>query len=347
MGLIDIDRKRIHDQTAPKSERHVLVARKPKRMKPTQAVSHLEAFLSTTSHEMIMQIVRLLDRRDLIYLSCSNKRVRSRILPYIFDEVKCSWRQLMHEWKTKTRGVCAPIEHPELVQHLRISSPCSKNEWAFPFHVLFDKDSAMVNLISLTLPTSGSANFFKYCNSTTRLLRLRLDAERSDSSFSLEHVRVFPALRDLTLSNFRIDPQENEEEDQCPDLKTFTLINCTWCYPFNLENLGRDKITSLHLVYSNSFIISERFKYFLSHPRFNNLTELSILNNEKNLRLTMSLKIMTLIRAMPTLKVLKLAGNIHNETLSRAAHSNNPNRTEVMAVQDVKVLYSRFLLDIS
>ncbi|SCU99456.1 LAME_0G03246g1_1 [Lachancea meyersii CBS 8951] len=302
-------------------------------------------FMDNAPHEVVLQITELLERKDLLKLASTSKQLRNQLLPYIFDKVKCSWHDLLHDWKSPC-GVCAPISCPQLVETMRISTSCSKNEWAFPFHVLFDPVTRMINLKSLELPTSGSTNFFKYCNTVPFLLSLRVDAERSDSEFSLEHIQNFPALQELALSNFRIEDYESTTTDLCPNLKSVTLINCTWSYPFSLESFGKDKITVLHLIYSSSFIISERFRHFLSCPGFTRLEELWIVNNENNLRLTISVQIMTLIRAMPSLKVLKLAGNVYNEALIRATGPKSPNHTNVVAVQDVKILYSSFLRDI-
>ncbi|CEP64395.1 uncharacterized protein LALA0_S11e03114g [Lachancea lanzarotensis] len=302
-------------------------------------------FVDEAPHELILQLTYMLDRKDVLALSSTNKMLRKRLRPYVFDQVKCSWHELTHCWKL-TSDVHVPIRCPELVETMRISTSCSNSEWAFPFHVLFDHESCMTNINSLVLPTSGSTNFFKYCKKAPRLLKLRIVADRNDSEFSLEHMQNFPALRELSLSNFHIEDHEITEFDLCPDLKTVTLTNCTWSYPFNIEKLGKDKISALHLIYSNSFIMSERFRYFLSYPGFTNLEELSVVNNENNLRLTISVQIMALIKAIPSLKTLKLTGNIYNEALIRARESKAPSHTNIVAVHDVKVFYSSFLRDI-
>ncbi|SCU95945.1 LAFA_0G03334g1_1 [Lachancea sp. 'fantastica'] len=302
-------------------------------------------FVNEAPHELICAILILLDRKDTIALASTSKTMRNRLRPYVFDQIKCSWHDLTNYWNFSD-NLQAPIKCPALVETMRISLSCSKNEWAFPFHVLFDHNSPLTNLKSLVLPTSGSTNFFKYCQEAPRLLKLRITADRNNSEFSLEHIRNFPELQELALSNFHIEDHEDAEFDTCPRLKNIALTNCTWSYPFNIENLGKDKITTLHLIYSNSFIMSERFRYFLSCPGFTNLEELSVVNYENNLRLTISVQIMALIKAIPTLKKLKLTGNISDEALLRPTESRDPSHTNVVAVQDVKIFYSSFLREI-
>lgn len=316
------------------------VNKKLKSKTPVRSLT-FEKFLDESPHELIMQLKGLLRRCDFISVASTNKRVRTRLLAYIFDQVKCSWHELLESWQ-HGNIVCAPISHPELIEGIRITSFCSKNEWTFPFHVLFDTDvskNSMVNLRRLSMLSSGSTNFFKYCEYAPNLKQLCLKAVKSSSVFSLEHIRNFNALEELVLSDFHLEDFEETANPQIK-IKSLKLNNCSWCYPFNLESFGKDTLRSLSLTYSNSFIVSERFKFFLSSPSFTNLNKLSIRNNEKSLELTISLKIMNLIRAMPTLEVLLLAGNIYNEALNMTVKSSSSSQSNVVAVNHVKVLYS-------
>ncbi|CUS25107.1 LAQU0S27e00254g1_1 [Lachancea quebecensis] len=309
-------------------------------------VAKFEKFIDKVPHEIILQLKCLLTRRDVISLASTSKRVRKRLLPYVFDRVKCSWLELLSSWHN-SNGVCAPIGHPELVEGIRITSFCSKNEWTFQFHMLFSSDPSvnpMLRLECLSMLSSGSTNFFKYCGVASNLKKLSLKAVKNSSVFSLEHIKQFPSLQELNLTGFHIEDSE-VEVDTCAELGCLKLENCTWCYPFNLESFGKDKINTLHLKYSNSFIVSERFKHLLNFPSFTNLRELSIINNEKSLELTISLKIMNLIHAMPTLETLILSGNIYNEALNGHASSRSQ-RTSIVALNNVKVFYSSFLRDL-
>ena len=160
----------------------------------------------------------------------------------------------------------------------------------------------------------------------------------------MEHISSFPELKQLTLKNFEIETFD-ENEAWCPNLSDLSLENCTWCYPFQLENFGREKITSLSLIYTNAFVISERFKMFLNNPNFSRLHHLSITNNESNLKLTISVHIMELIESIPTLKTVKLNGNIYNETIHHFTTSDLNNCANYLALNNVKVFYSSFLHD--
>lgn len=308
---------------------------------------NLELFLSNAPHELIIQILAHLSRNDIICLASTSKSIRKALLPYIFDQVKCAWHDMLASWK-QPDGTSVPIQNPELIEKLRITSVCSKNEWTFPFHELFSADKSinkMKNLRSLELPTSGSTNFLKYCQRTTNLNSLDLHAIKGESIFSLEHVKSFPSLTRLKLTNYHIDDFD-EDPNICPHLQMLQLENCTWCYPFNLENFGKNKITTLNLTYSTAFIMSERFRSFLTSPGFTKLEELTIVNSERNLKLTISLQIMNLINAMPSLKVVKLAGNIYNETLNNFTAFDLDNCINYVALNDVKVFYSSFLRDL-
>lgn len=343
-----VGRKRGYDKEGLKNQENCNTnAAKRTKVNNHSRAAKFEQFIDRAPHEIILQLKCLVSRQDIISLASTSKRVRERLLPYLFDRVKCSWPELLSSWRNPN-GVCAPIEHPELIEGIRITSFCSKNEWTFPFHVLFSPDPStnpMGRLESLSMLSSGSTNFFKYCGLVLNLKTLSITAVKSSSVFSLEHVKQFPSLQELRLVGFHIEDAEAEANPRS-NLGCLKLENCTWCYPFNLESFGKDKIHTLHLKYSNSFIVSERFKHLLSSPSFTNLRELSIVNDEKSLELTISLKIMNLIHAMPSLETLILSGNIYNEALNGHASSGSSNHTSIVALNNVKVFYSSFLRDL-
>ncbi|QLG70208.1 hypothetical protein HG535_0A01460 [Zygotorulaspora mrakii] len=290
-------------------------------------------------HELILHILRYISRTDLIILASTSKRIRSVLQPYLFANTKVSWRDLMNNWELCKMPVIA--RDPYVIERLRLVDSCSKNEWTFPFAELFSS-SRLPNLKSLTLETAGSSSFFKYSAVGSRLEKLSIHTVRPGSIFNLEHVSPFAALKHLTLTNFEIETFE-ENDSWCPNLSTLSLENCTWCYPFQLENFGREKITSLFLKYSNAFIISERFKMFLNNPNFTKLHHISITNNETNLKLTLSVHIMNLIESIPTLKTVELIGNIYNETIHNFTTYDLDNCTNYLALNNVKIFYSSFL----
>ncbi|CDO92803.1 unnamed protein product [Kluyveromyces dobzhanskii CBS 2104] len=300
-----------------------------------------ERFLDTIPHEVLIMLLDETSNRDRISLASTSKAVRLVLRPYIFSRIKCPWELLLdaENWLLDTTTL-------SLVESLRISTSCSKNEWTYPFNELFTatKNRGFDNLRSLNLQSSGSTSFFKYCDVGANLRKLVINTTKEKSLFSLNHVRPFVNLESLDVSNFQIDDFEDEPE-LCPRLHNLKLTNCTWEYPFVIENFGRNKIVTLSLHYSNSFIISERFRVFLSQPGFNRLESMEITNTERNLKLTISLEIMKLIKAIPTLRILKLKGNIYNETLNNFTKIDFDNCMNYLAFDNVKVFYSSFFTE--
>lgn len=320
--------KRIGEQEGEKEE-EVKILKKSK----TLGFTH---FILTLPHELILLILSQVSRMDLIQLSSTSKKVRDVLSPYLFSQVKVSWSDLISTWNQTSRPVL--IDNIRLIEKLRLTTCCSKNEWTFPFAELF-RDN---NITNLELCTSGSTNFFKYSSSGSNLQVLQIHAVKPGSIFSMEHLAPFQDLHKLSLQDFEIEAFE-EDQNRCPNLSVLELDNCTWRYPFQLENFGRDKIDSLTLRYTNHFVISERFKVFLNGPNFRKLRHLSISNWERNLKLTLSVHIMKLIESIPTLRILQLSGNIYNETLNNFTNADWENCIKYVGVRDVKVFYSSFL----
>lgn len=289
-------------------------------------------------HEIITRILSLISRRDLIALSSVNRELRRIFLPYLFACTKVSWDDLISNWSKLQKPF--PVEASQLVECLRLTGCCSKNEWTFPFAELFSS-SRLPNLKSLVMPTSGSTNFFKYSSQGSQLQRLKITATKPGSVFSLEHLRPFEQLQELSLQDYEIESFD-EDPGCCRLLDSLELINCSWCYPFELQNFGRNKIQKVELCYSNAFVVSERFKTFLNNPKFQNLNHLSITNNASNLKLTLSVQVVKLIESNPALVTLKLSGNIHDETLQQFTASDIDNCNNHVALNNVKIFYSSF-----
>lgn len=298
----------------------------------------LTRFFGILPHEIIVRILNLLSRKDLIVLSSTNRRLRRLLLPYLLAYTKISWNDLISNWTNHQKPFLIDTLH--LIESLRLTGCCSKNEWTFPFAELFSSPR-LPNLKSLELPTSGSTNFLKYSHTGSHLVKLKVVATRSGSAFSLEHLRPFEQLKKLSLQDYEIETFD-EDPKCCSWLDSLELIDCSWCYPFQLENFGRSKIQKIELCYSNAFIISERFKMFLSSPNFENLNHLSITNSNTNLKLTLSVQIMKLIESNPTLVTLKLNGNIYDETLQDFTAYDIDNCINYVALNNVKIFYSSF-----
>lgn len=302
----------------------------PKRVKKC----NFTVFLLNIPHELVLLILELISRGDLIELASTSKVIRCVLEPYLFSHIKTSWCDLLSIWNDQ--GKPAGISKPSLIEKLRLTTCCSQNEWTFPFAELLKG-----NLTRLELCTSGSTNFFKYTSEGCQLRVLQVHAVKPGSVFNLEHLVPFARLQKLLLHDFEIEAFD--ENDWCPYLSTLELDDCTWRYPFQLENFGRDKIDTLSLRYTNHFVMSERFRMFLNRPHFRRLRHLSITNREKNLKLTLSVHIMKLIESIPTLRTLELRGNIYNETLNNFTSSDWENCISYVGVRDVKVFYSSFL----
>lgn len=317
------------------------INRNPRSMMIRNSGYDLPSFFQALPHEVLIDILYHISRIDLIQVSSTCSQLRFVLNPYMFALVKCPWDKLID-----LENCPLPRCTQNLIESLRISTSDSKNEWTYPFHELFNYSVShnFTNLHSLELQSSGSTSFFKYCKNAPGLKRLKINTTKDGSLFSLDHVKPFPNLESLEVSNFHIDEFE-EQYDICPNLKTLRLTNCTWDYPFDIENFGRDKIVNLSLQYSNSFIISERFRIFLNKPGFTKLESLELTNNERNLKLTISLEIMKLIKAIPTLRILKLKGNIYNETLNNFTKPDLQNCMNYLALDNVKVFYSSFFTE--
>lgn len=300
---------------------------------------YLSHFIEILPHEIIIRILDLLTRVDLIALSQASRALRRVFMPYLLAHAKISWKDLVANWAQYRTLV--PIDSTHLIESVRLINCCSKNEWTFPFADLFSSVK-LPNLKSLELPTSGSTSFLKYSSTGSHLVSLKVCSKKPGSVFSLEHVKPFDSLKQLTLQDYEIQAFE-ENTEWCPNLSTLELIDCSWCYPFQLENFGHKKITKLKLDYSSAFIISERFKMFLNNPNFDNLNHLEITNSASNLKLTLSVHIMRLIESIPALKTLKLEGNVYNETLQNFTSSDLDNCLKFVALNDVKVFYSTFI----
>lgn len=319
--------------------KRVRTAQPPLKINKFQKREHLTEFLERLPHELTLHILRQLTRADLIALSEVSRALRRVFLPYLFAHTKISWKDLVANWADSRTPV--PIDATHLIESVRMTDCCSKNEWTFPLADLFSAPR-LPNLKSLELPTSGSTSFLKYSVSGSHLQVLKLSAVKAGSVFSLEHVKPFNSLKQLTLQDYEIETFD-EEPKWCPSLSTLELRDCSWCYPFQLENFGHEKIKKLILNYSSAFIISERFKMFLNNPNFDSLSQLEITNSASNLKLTLSVQIMRLIESIPTLKTLKLEGNVYNETLQNFTSSDLDNCLTFVALNNVKVFYSTFI----
>lgn len=304
------------------------------RMKYEEFVS--SSFFIKLPLEVLLYIIHHISRQDLLNLCSTSKELRSILQSYIFQSIKVTWHQLIHIDSCPLSDV-----QKHYVSSLRVTTSSSKDEWTYPFHELFATSTAdkFRGLEFLELTSSGSTSFFKYCTVSAKLKHLKIIAGKDESLFSLEHVRPFINLESLELAQFHIGDFE-EDDNLCPNLRTLNLRNCTWDYPFDIENFGRNKIIDLSLNYTNSFIMSERFRGFLMNPHFAKLERLQIINMERNLKLTISVEIMKLIRTIPTLKCLILRGNIYNETLNNFTNVDYENCMNYIAMNNVKVFYS-------
>lgn len=229
------------------------------------------------------------------------------------------------------------------VEVVEVVEPNLNQEWNFRFHRLF---KAFPNLEKLVLNIEGSSNFLKYNDPMKNLKVLHLKTSRQDSDFNLNNLKQFPSIKSLTIDGFCID-FDPEEDLQGLDfnINTLNIINCSWNYPFKLSFFqNSSNIEHLNLIYSNQFILSERFKEFLHEPNLPNLRFLTISNLNQDLRLHITYRIFNFLQNIPNLQKLYLIGNIYNETLNHFTNFDQENKLKYcLNVNDVKIFYSSFV----
>lgn len=290
-------------------------------------------------HELWVLIFSHLDPKDLTNLSLLNSKFNAVLKPYIFNHLKLDWMQVLDRLDETNRI-------SQFVETIEIVEPSLHNEWNYKFVNLLSQ-TRFSNLNTFIITISNSSNFLKYNEPLANITNLKIiTVNNNESNFNLNHLKNFVNLQVLTIDGFLIDFEKEDLKDIQFQLKTLNLINCKWNYPFKLSTFGFNSIENLNLVYSNSFILSERFREFLNNPNLPNLTNLTIQNNNYNNKLHITFKILIFLKNIPNLKKLYLIGNIYNESINHFTFSDIENIRSakyLMNVNNVKIFYSKFV----
>lgn len=299
------------------------------------------------SHEVLLLIFQHLSNGDLINLSCVSHEFRHLLLPYMFNSLKLNWKMILNKFNGQPLVISQDDtlnKFHNCVEIIEVIEPNLQNEWNFKFNELF---KTFQNLHQLKLNIKSSSNFLKYNQLIPSLKNLHIVTSQQDSDFNLNHLKQFPNIENLTINGFLIDfdPLEDLEGLDFIRIKNLSIINCSWNYPFKLSYFKNSmEIEHLSLIYSNSFIISERFREFLNDPNLPNLKYLTIQNNNHNLKLHITYKIFNFLQNIPNLQKLYLVGNIYNETLMHFTKMDFENRLRYcLNVNNVKIFYSSFI----
>ncbi|GMM35711.1 hypothetical protein DASC09_030360 [Saccharomycopsis crataegensis] len=264
-----------------------------------------ELHLLSFPNELLSFIFSRLSPRDIINLSLVNKKHRKCLLPFVFRSVTMCWEEI--EKFTKAFNLRAPtVDYStpsynlsttrlvSLVTSLSIIEANNKLEWHL-FNHLDLIITKLSNINDLSIKISSASFCLKYFAFKDSIKSLTLETDKINSLFNLEHLNQFSSIENLTLKNFRFvnfknGTNENEDYEDAtsdfekahheklfhlPCITNLSLINCSWDYPFNLNQFVYKSpasldhsLSSIILSYSeeNSFLLSERFKHYLSNP---------------------------------------------------------------------------------
>lgn len=260
-------------------------------------------------HEIITNLIASLRIDDLISLGITSKDHYEFLKPYIYNCISLSWSDLL---KLEENGL--DVDNIKgFVECLKIKEYDITKEWNYNYVVLSE---TFQNLKSLKMNISNGSNFLKYLKSDGLILdELELKSMNSESNlFNIDHLQKF-TVKKLKLDGFLID---FDEEDTM--IERLDIINCSWNYPFTLDQFS--SITELSLCYTDSsFIISERFKTLLVQGDFKKLESLTIQNHNKALKLHITDKgLVSIIKRLPTLHKIQLKGYINTSQVRKHHH---------------------------
>ncbi|CAK7916876.1 hypothetical protein CAAN3_19S02278 [[Candida] anglica] len=263
---------------------------------------HTHNALLDLPHDIISQILSLVDTPSIINLCSTNTEFRNELSPIVFSRAKGSWHQLiqmieqsegtMSDFKPDSNMITPP---PQIltnwVEQLRISDWYSYGEWQVD---IFKLHQILPHLNHLLINSANSSNWLKYRESKS-LKELTLYYEkahyeafdhkpnpkninqlsRKESTnpriFELSHLRGLSELTKVSLDGYHFNWCDDYETYDPSNIKldSIVLTNCTWEYPFTLSQFNRHgKLRNLTLRYTtqNSFILSERFTKFMENP---------------------------------------------------------------------------------
>ncbi|EMG50370.1 hypothetical protein SBY92_000301 [Candida maltosa Xu316] len=249
-------------------------------------VSHIttshEITLLSLPNELLFVIFKYLTPGDIINLSSIDRNHRNRLIPVIFLKVKQTWQDLKNEINGTTNFL---IKYKRWIHELRICDCDASSEW--DLDIFSDLLIDMSSLQHLSINSPFSSNWLKYrSHDNLQKLTLYFDPSYLTESeikskmnrvFNLNHIANFKVLKQLELHNYQL--YGDEKNYPVLILEDITLVDCTWEYPFELSLFNyNENIKKLTLKHSgnNPFIVSERYKHFLTKESFGSLEEMEI-----------------------------------------------------------------------
>ncbi|CCH43180.1 hypothetical protein BN7_2727 [Wickerhamomyces ciferrii] len=245
----------------------------PKKRKLSSSYNNNSTLFLNIPYEIIIKILPLITKSDLINLGLSCSKFHDFLKPYIYQSITLSWKDLI----LLEQGKLGIQRINKFVEVLNINEYDIKKEWNFNYNSLTE---VFGNLRKLKMNISNSSNFLKYLNKDVMGLKeLELKSMSFESNlFNINHLIKFKDLKRLKLTGFVIDFDDKDTKIQYLELQ-----DCFWNYPFNLEFFTG--VRELILNYSNQFILSERFRFFIMNPVLPKLESLYIQNHNPQLKL--------------------------------------------------------------
>lgn len=231
--------------------------------------------------EIIQKCFILLTRRDIVSLSCLDKRHRRQLTNEVFSKIKCCWHNLILEEQRLT--------FREYARQVRIIDTYSYGEWQIDLFAILEKN--FPNAQVLYINSTNSTNWLKY-RSSKKMTELSLYYEKGHNEteeirhndnpkgthhkinlscpkiFNLSNLNNFEQLNSINIEGYHFHWDESEVVNTF-NLANVSLINCTWEYPFDPRHFnhhGTIKTFSITYTHNHPFILLERFNKFLNSP---------------------------------------------------------------------------------
>ncbi|KAI5966043.1 hypothetical protein CANMA_003289 [Candida margitis] len=221
---------------------------------------------------------------DLKNLSVLSKQFRHLLVPFLLSQVKTVWYKLVEESEGQTRFL---KQFKYVITQLRIADAFSYGEWQVD--IFQDALYQLPRLQHLSINTANSSGWLRYrSNDTITQLTLYTDPTVKDTQarlqpnskgivtrepsinsikmFNIEHLANFKMVQKLELGGYHLSWDPQSIVVPVLTLKSLTLVDCYWDYPFQLKNFNyNNTLTHLGLRFKggSTFLYSERFRDFI------------------------------------------------------------------------------------
>ncbi|KAM3126220.1 hypothetical protein CJJ07_003418 [Candidozyma auris] len=279
---------------------------------------HAEKWMRTNAITLIdlpdsvlERIWSYLDIGDIKNVSLVHSSYREALIPYIFANVGVTWPQL-HE--ILEDSVLRKYRHH--IKSINIIKSDSQREYTENIFGELVSHEKYPNLTAVSINSMSSSYWLRYnkCEHI-RQLELYTSADpRGTRIFNLTHVKHFQALRSLTLHDYNF--MDSDDENALPRLYRLSIHNCEWNFPFDLTKFNiHNTLTELSVSYSNDnqFVVSERFRDFLSSPLSGHSSSIrtlriAISNSSENRRILLANVLRSILDSFSELENLSLVG---------------------------------------